>query len=278
MLKKILLFFVGMGILFSVDAQTYDLYGPEQKNRTTRSEIAFSAEKGSIRVKMGEIEVDGTINRFESVIIEETKQINEKTIQKSYLRNILYSDQVFGGERSIEVDTGALVGLQVIFKKAGDHWTVPLIKEYREEVQKELKEEALSLEVQLDDNFYPKAVKIGDSWELRDEELTKMLGILEGNIKGTAQLTLVEVRDVGEEQIAIIDLNLKARGVMIEENTPVSSDIKLSGTIERSLSTYVDRVTKGPGKMILSIPIKEENAKVIMDLDLNFEARESVLD
>ncbi len=268
---------------YFVTAQdTYNLNGDDKVfGRKVRSEMVFSSNNGSMTLKMEDQVIDAGRMQMKGEIIEEVFFIDPHTIEKKFINNLLETATIINNEPydpKMEIDS--IVGQEVRFEKQDSNWVVKNIDQYPDYLHEDLYAEAEMLEGMLSSDYYPRAVKIGESWELEGQDIRQLLGLLDSDdIRGKAILTLEAVEEHVDDLIAKINVKITCRGVTTEDGLQMNSDIKFEMNVDRSLKTFVDKKVTGIGKMIINVPMPEEQpGKLLMSLDFSLEARQLVVD
>ncbi|HEV7503689.1 MAG TPA: hypothetical protein VGS07_02130 [Thermoanaerobaculia bacterium] len=228
----------------SVRAQTYDLRGAPKQGSIIQSRTEFKMPEGVLTVESG-----GTVKRAKAT--EESASTKEMEVVQTANRQLMmlrlkiaegWSKSSFekdGSAPETTIKDDPLVGETLLIERRDDGWQKTLLGHEPNAPQKRRMRELFSG----DTKVYPaKPVALGTSWVMEGTKLAALFGFADAlSADGKVTYTLKKVIQEAGVRRAVISyrLELKVRSLN-DDQAPVDFSIGGSGTIHRSLTTYLD--------------------------------------
>jgi hypothetical protein len=236
-------------------AQTYDLRGPAPKQGTIiQARIERKLPDGALTMEAGGEVSRGRIDQ-ESVSTEEVEIVQTGGSRVTMLKYRMAEDStrttIAGDAGSTEeFEDGPLVGETALIERRDDGWVKTLLGREPDERQQEwLKEPFVD-----DSEIYPaKKVAAGESWVVEGVELAALFSLERAlSADGKATYTLDRVVDEDGDRRAIVSYRLELRAsILDDDNSPVDFKFGGSGSIHRSLTSYLDVSHRFSGQQVL---------------------------
>lgn len=235
-MKQITFIFLAIFFFQNVSAQTYDLLGSEQYTSVSNKNT-LTSNQGSINMKMPDfdMEMDGKINKMDALYKDVLTVISDTEVKIKFEKYNAVVEIEFDGEVTKEKQKVPLEGREATFIKIREKWALKNPKKVKTKHLEEFNNLARNIPVYMNslEALFPKNVKIGDTWEAKDEELAPIVGT-GNNVIGTAKLTLVSVEEKNNDIIATIGLVTKYS----YDDDDGNNKMELEGTIKRSIKNY----------------------------------------
>ena len=210
-----------------------DIIREEMKMVVNNGDIEYTFDNG--------LKANGTIKMtmtslFETEIVDSDKN-GETKVRVHILRDISEMTINVAGEETTEIERGPLDGKKLVGKKESGLWMFSLQNDQpTEEQSKALEAHARTYEVA--DLAYPNnKVSIGETWDLPETFIIRILGPEMTRTSGSGASTLKEVVDYKGKKHALIIGTMKMKGT---DEVGLTTEISAQGHYYRDLEKFVD--------------------------------------
>ena len=265
MKKQLLLIIMSFSMITFCKSQNVNLLGDNvAKYDFLRSEMNMKIVDAKITVSDSYRTENGTV-KMEISSITERKQ-KEDNIEFLILSDKQLTEIEIEGETKIEKEFSNLTGEKInLIQNEGGDYKIENEENYTDEEIKEIREKYAYKEDFSEMFFYPKSVKIGDSWTVEGNKLLYITGGIKA--EGKCELTLVKVDDDNGDKIATIFFNMDATTTDLDaKSNLVKMNFVLNGKIKRSLVYGIDRDMNSTGMVTLSMNEKESGQGVSFEI------------
>jgi hypothetical protein len=224
---------------------TFNLRGNPMKGRTRHTEGIIDMEAAQLTVKAGPITVSGTMTmRVQNTDDLEIHDVRDGLIRQGRLVHVLDKTttttrmSVPGSDDTMETEEefGELHGRAELIELHGGKWTRKLVGA---PPSPELT--AVLEDPPLDDNFYPTAIKLGESWTLTGADLRRWMESEFIVTRGEMTSTFVAVEALPEETIAVIEVSGEIGGTVPDEDFgELAFTMTLQGRERRSIERAME--------------------------------------
>ena len=245
----------------SINAQTYNLLGPEKPFTGMSNGTTIHSEKGAIKMKVVALDVEmaGDLNLLKGEFNNVVTIISENEVTIKFENYSMAMEMTLDGETSKEKEKMPISGKTAAYVKVKEKWSLKNPKKFSSKQIEELNYFARIIPLYFHslEGLFPTSVKIGDEWEVKDADLTPIIGSGE-DVKGIAKLTLVSVDEVEDDIVATIGIVTKYTAIENE----ATSEMELIGTIKRSIKDYEYFSVETTGKFKMFSDVIESGMKV----------------
>jgi len=227
-------------------AQTFDLRGPAPAQATLlQSRTDWRMPEGTLTVEAGgethRLPMARQILSVSEVEILQTDSGKEITMLRYRLAEGWTKTTVHPEGQSAEETTvdDPIVGETILIERRADGWVKTMLGREPDEKQKAWLREPWN---EGRERFPTRPVAVGEGWTIEGSKLAALLGF--GNAlsaDGKATFTLERVIEEEGERRAIVAYRLELTGKLLDENnSPAELRLGGSGTLKRSLRSYLD--------------------------------------
>jgi len=266
----ILLFFLTIQQTFA--QKSYNLYGKSERDSIVVYEeyTVNEISNGIISIERLDQKVEGELATFS--LKTATRTFYKKDhLEKTFLQNRTKFVANIKDRTMVSKDSSGLEGKTVLFRKDGhNNWTIPKFESCDYYLQPDLEEELRRMNdtlIKVKTSFdYPESMRIGDQFELKAEKMASFYEIKDiKEVQGA--LVLKEVINRDNDTIAIFDITVKMRGLVVPEDDAYM-DIEMSGTVER-LTYFYDREINLSGSLKMEGTMdQDEYLTMVIPVDL----------
>lgn len=222
----------------------YLLVGPASpKGTVIRNETRMTIAAATMTVSVGN-QVASGIMTVEAQQITETQvkavAAGEPTrFENKFLKDEATTRVSFGNEpERVTTDKAIFDGRTVQIEKVAGVWKQSLVGGNPDPVQAR----ALQAEWTPEDLYPDRRLSLGETWTVSGSRLRRLCGMSDAlSFDGTGMFTLADLVVRDGEKCAVVRAQIEVRATTLDEqNQEVMMEIAISGTIYRSLKSYLD--------------------------------------
>lgn len=220
----------------SIDKSKAVMLRGESKAKEEIMISEFAMDDMKMNMEMEGMKISGTMSQ-RSKSKEKFEYVSADSIYYTVIYDSTFEKTEMMGQKEDKADGSALEGVKLLKVKKGDKWSF-VVDPKLTSAQKAALKDIDANEGENDDELYSdKAVKVGDSWEVKADALKEFLGAGAEGVTGKVKMTFKDIVDYNGEQCALVEGMVKIGG-QVEGEMEMNLDTKVS--VYRSLKTFKD--------------------------------------
>ena len=241
----------------AVAEEKYDLRGPDPKaGQAVKTTSELKIKNGDLQIFVGEQSLEGKADiNFKSEEVREMVAVDGEQVTKARTtinKGVTEGEIRIFGQKNDITEHRPLAGFVVKSERTKDGWDNKLERGDPDDEQKKALKD-FSPFMHGESNYPKEKVAVGHEWEVTAEKWFNSFGgdpILEP--KGKVKKTLIEVKEIDGEKIAIVKTTVDVTGRVKDEDQDMKIALKGTEMTEIVLQTGLEKKSTLKGEMSMS--------------------------